>query len=131
MANSTTWNPASYSKNARFVSDLGEPVLQLLAPRAGELVLDLGCGDGALTEKIAAAGCQVIGVDSSAAQIGAARRRRLNAAVMNGHQLAFTCVFDAVFSNAALHWMKQPDKVVAGVANSLKPGGRFVGEFGG
>jgi trans-aconitate methyltransferase len=131
MPNSTTWNPASYSKNARFVSDLGEPVLQLLAPRAGELVLDLGCGDGALTEKIAAAGCQVIGVDSSAAQIGAARRRRLNAAVMNGHQLAFTRVFDAVFSNAALHWMKQPDKVVAGVAKSLKPGGRFVGEFGG
>ena len=91
MTNSTTWNPASYSKNARFVSDLGEPVLQLLAPRSGELILDLGCGDGALTEKIAAAGCQVIGVDSSAAQIGAARQRGLNAVVMNGHQLAFTC----------------------------------------
>jgi trans-aconitate methyltransferase len=131
MSNSTTWNPDNYSKNARFVSDLGEPVLQLLAPQAGELILDLGCGDGALTEKIAAAGCQVVGVDSSAAQIGAARQRGLNAAVMNGHHLAFTCAFDAIFSNAALHWMKQAEKVVAGVAKSLKPGGRFVGEFGG
>ncbi len=131
MAQTTSWNPASYAKNARFVSDLGEPLLQLLDPQPGELILDLGCGDGALTEKIAAAGCAVFGVDSSHAQLQAARSRNLPVAVMDGQQLAIKRRFDAVFTNAALHWMKQPEKVVEGVANALRPGGRFVGEFGG
>lgn len=106
-------------------------MLQLLDARPGELILDLGCGDGALTEKIAGYGCAVIGVDSSFPQLKAARERGLNAVVMDGHQLCFQRRFDAVFTNAALHWMKQPETVVAGVANSLKAGGRFIGEFGG
>lgn len=130
MSQSTSWNPESYAKNARFVSDLGEPLLQLLNPRPGELILDLGCGDGALTRKIAAC-CRVIGVDSSFPQLQAAKERGINAIDMDGHQLSFKRRFDAVFSNAALHWMKQPETVVAGVTNSLKPGGRFIGEFGG
>jgi len=131
MKRSTSWNPESYAKKARFVSDLGEPLLQLLDPKPGELILDLGCGDGALTEKIAGYGCKVIGVDSSFPQLKAAKNRGLNVAVMDGHQLCLRRRFDAVFSNAALHWMKQPETVVAGVANSLKPAGRFIGEFGG
>lgn len=131
MNQSTSWNPESYAKNARFVSDLGEPLLQLLDARPGELILDVGCGDGALTEKIAGYGCAVIGVDSSFPQLKAAKERGLNTMVMDGHQLCFQRRFDAVFTNAALHWMKQPEKVVAGVTNSLKPGGRFIGEFGG
>jgi trans-aconitate methyltransferase len=131
MSQSTAWNPESYARNARFVSDLGQPLLQLLDAQPGELILDLGCGDGALTEKIAGYGCAVIGVDSSFPQLKAARERGLNAVVMDGHQLCFQRRFDAVFTNAALHWMKQPETVVAGVANSLKAGGRFIGEFGG
>lgn len=85
MSQSTSWNPESYAKNARFVSDLGEPLLQLLNTRPGELILDLGCGDGALTEKIAGYGCAVIGVDSSFRQLKAAKERGLNAVVMDGH----------------------------------------------
>src|SRR5262245_24816556 len=131
MKRSTSWNPESYAKNARFVSDLGEPLLQLMEPKHGELILDLGCGDGALTEKIAAYGCSVIGVDSSFSQLKTAKDRGLNVVVMDGHQLSFRRQFDAVFTNAALHWMKQPEAVVAGVASSLKPAGRFIGEFGG
>jgi trans-aconitate methyltransferase len=93
--------------------------------------LDLGCGDGVLTEKIAGHDCAVIGIDSSLAQLEAAKRRGVNVVVMDGHRLGFQPRFDAVFTNAALHWMKQPEAVVAGVRNSLKPGGRFVAEFGG
>ena len=131
MAQTTAWNPDSYAKNARFVSDLGEPLLDLLQPKPGEAILDLGCGDGALTEKIATAASAVIGVDSSRAFLAAARARRLNVAMMDGEQLAFKRHFHAVFSNAALHWMKRPEAVVKGVALCLRPGGRFVGEFGG
>jgi SAM-dependent methyltransferase len=126
-----SWDPDAYARNARFVSDLGAPVLELLAPRAGERILDLGCGDGALTKKLADLGCDVVGVDSSAPQIEAARRLGLDARVVDGERLTFDAEFDAVFSNAAIHWMHPPDDVVAGVWRALKPGGRFVGEFGG
>ena len=74
MPQTQTWDPDRYARNARFVSDLGAPVVELLAPLAGERILDLGCGDGALTRKLADVGCYVVGVDSSAAQIEAARR---------------------------------------------------------
>jgi trans-aconitate methyltransferase len=131
MNPSTSWNPESYAKNARFVSDLGEPLLQLLEFQPNELILDLGCGDGALTEKIANAGCTVMGIDSSLAQLQAARQRSVRVALMDGERLGFRRCFNAVFTNAALHWMKRPELVVEGIANSLKPGGRFVGEFGG
>lgn len=126
-----SWDPDSYARNARFVSDLGAPVLELLAPRAGERILDLGCGDGALTKKLADLGCDVVGVDSSAPQIEAARRLGLDARVIDGANLTFDAEFDAVFSNAAIHWMKPADDVIAGVWRALKSGGRFVGEFGG
>jgi trans-aconitate methyltransferase len=127
----TSWHPDSYSKNARFVSELGEPLLALLNPQPGEWIVDLGCGDGALTEKIAAAGTTVIGVDSSPELLQAARLRGLNAVRMDGQCLGLKRSVDAVFSNAALHWMKQAEAVLEGVARCLKTGGRFVGEFGG
>jgi trans-aconitate methyltransferase len=126
-----SWDPERYARNARFVADLGQAVLELLEPRRGERVLDLGCGDGALTEKLVAAGCIVVGVDGSAAQVEAARKRGLDARVMDGQALTFDREFDAVFSNAALHWMRRPDDVIAGVRHALRSGGRFVGEFGG
>jgi trans-aconitate methyltransferase len=126
-----TWSPERYEKHARFVSDLGAPVVELLAPRAGERILDLGCGDGALTEKLVALGCDVVGVDQSAEQVRGACARGLDCRVGSGDALAFTHEFDAVFSNAALHWMRRADDVIAGVRRALRPGGRFVAEMGG
>ena len=125
------WNPDTYARNARFVSDLGAGVFELLAPRPGERVLDLGCGDGALTEKLVAAGCRVIAIDSSAEQIGAARARGLDARRGRAETLPFKGEFDAVFSNAVLHWIPDAAAVIASVYRALKPGGRFVAEFGG
>jgi trans-aconitate methyltransferase len=126
-----TWNSETYAKHARFVSDLGMPVVEWLNPKAGERILDLGCGDGALTVKLQEFGCEVIGVDSSPDFIHSAQSLGLDARLLDGHHLPFKNEFDAVFSNAALHWMKQPDQVIEGVWQSLKPGGRFIGEFGG
>jgi trans-aconitate methyltransferase len=131
MALVTSWDPEIYARNARFVSDLGAPLLKLLDAKRGETILDLGCGDGALTTKIAAAGCLVIGADSSRDQVQAARHRGVFVIVMDGQRPALKQRFDAVFSNAALHWMKHAEDVAAGVAGCLKPGGRFVAEFGG
>lgn len=125
------WRPDAYAAHARFVSEFGAGVVDLLAPRPGERVLDLGCGDGALTAEIAARGAVVTGVDASPAMVAAARARGLDAQVMRGEALSFPGAFDAVFSNAALHWMTAPDKVAEGVARALRPGGRFVAEMGG
>ncbi len=126
------WSASTYGCNARFVADLAAPLLGLLAPQPGELILDLGCGDGALTERIVGAGASVVGVDASPDMVRAARARGLDARVMDGQALDFAGVtFDAVVSNAALHWMPDAQAVIAGVARALKPGGRFVGEMGG
>ncbi len=125
------WKVDNYQQHTGFVPVLGAPVLELLAPRSGERILDLGCGDGALTEKLHAAGAEVIGVDASEAMIEGAKGRGLDARLMDGAALDFDQTFDAVFSNAALHWMLDPDEVIKGVHRALKPGGRFVGEFGG
>lgn len=113
------------------MSELGETILAWLAPRAGERVLDLGCGDGAFTEKVVATGADVVGVDASVDMVAAARSRGLDARVADAHVLDLGERFDAVISNAALHWMKEPDAVLAAVARSLAPGGRFVAEMGG
>src|SRR5437879_10353622 len=107
------------------------PVVRLLAPRLGERILDLGCGDGVLAAKMAEMGCEVVGVDASEMQVAAARKLGVDARVMAGEALPFRDEFDAAFSNAALHWMLCPDDVIAGVCRALKRSGRFVAEMGG
>src|ERR1700724_3069884 len=131
MAHPQTWDPERYARNARFVADLGAPVVELLAPRPGERILDLGCGDGVLSAKLAAMGCDVIGVDASEAQVQATKKLGVEAQVVNAEQLTFEAEFDAVFSNAALHWMRKPDAVIDSVWRALRPGARFVAEMGG
>jgi trans-aconitate methyltransferase len=110
---------------------MGAPVLALLDPQPGERVLDVGCGDGVLTEKIVEAGAVVVGVDASAEMIVAAKARGLDAHVMDCQALTFDTEYDAAFSNAALHWMLDKAAVAKGVFSALKPGTRFVGEMGG
>jgi trans-aconitate methyltransferase len=131
LASAQTWSSATYDRHARFVSDLAGEVLAWLDPRPGERILDLGCGDGVLTARLRDLGCDVIGVDSGPDMIEAARALGLDARLIDAHQLPFAEAFDAVFSNAALHWMVEPSRVLAGVWRCLKPQGRFVAEFGG
>lgn len=125
------WSAARYAEAAHFVPALGAPALELLAPRPGERILDLGCGDGVLTEKIVVAGATVVAVDAGSDMVAAARARGLDARVMDGQKLIFESEFDAVFSNAVLHWMRDQQAVLSGVHRALKPGGRFVAEMGG
>jgi len=125
------WFAESYDEHARFVSDLGAAVLGWLDPKPDERILDLGCGDGALTVRIAETGAETVGVDASESLLQAARDAGIDARHMDGQALTFDEEFDAVFSNAALHWMTRADDVADGVRRALKPGGRFVAEFGG
>src|SRR5690242_17115674 len=100
-----TWSPADYRQNASFVPELGAPMIARLAPQAEERILDLGCGDGVLTTQIAESGATVVGVDASAAMVASARKRGIDARVADATALPFTGEFDAVFSNAVLHWV--------------------------
>ena len=126
-----TWQASHYDTHVRYVSELGDEILRWLDPKPGERILDLGCGDGHLTERIAASGAEVVGVDTSEDMLASARERGVVVESMDGHALSFESVFDAVFSNAALHWMRGPERVVEGIKRALRPGGRFVAEFGG
>jgi 2-isopropylmalate synthase len=125
------WSASEYSQHASFVSSMAGGVLTLLNPQQGETILDLGCGDGELGIYIQSKGCSVIGIDASASMIASAKDRGLVTWQVDGHNLEFDKEFDAVFSNAALHWLLEPEKVVAGVHRALKQKGRFVAEMGG
>ena len=114
-----SWSASDYAKNGRFVQDLAGPIFAMLRPKPGERVLDLGCGDGTLTTEIKAAGADVFGVDLSDELLAVARMKGLAVRKADGHELDFVQEFDAVFSNAALHWMRAPDVVITGVALSL------------
>ena len=109
------WNAQDYAIDAGFVPLLGGAVSRLLDPRAGERILDLGCGDGVLSTELALSGARIHGVDASPELVIAARARGVDAQLMDGHALSFDSEFDAVFSNAALHWMTTPDRVLEGV----------------
>jgi trans-aconitate 2-methyltransferase len=108
-------------------------VLALLAPKAGERILDVGCGTGHLTKQIADAGATVIGIDNSPDMIAAAQRAYPTIAFIQADatDFHFEEKFDAVFSNATLHWVRPPEDAARCMANALRDGGRFVAEFGG
>ncbi|MDE3197413.1 MAG: methyltransferase domain-containing protein, partial [Acidobacteriota bacterium] len=126
------WDSALYDDRHSFVWKKGAALVDLLAPEAGERVLDLGCGTGHLTAGIAARGAEVTGVDSSPSMIALARQNfpRLRFQLCDARDLRFEEPFDAVFSNAVLHWIPEADRVAASVSGVLKPGGRFVLEMG-
>jgi ubiquinone/menaquinone biosynthesis C-methylase UbiE len=127
-----TWDPLAYARNGAFVHSLAGGVLEWLNADVGEYILDLGCGDGQLTQRIAATGAQVLGVDASPEMVAAARERGIEAELANAESLPFhDGTFDAVFSNAALHWVRDQDAMLAQVHRVLKPGGRFAAEMGG
>jgi ubiquinone/menaquinone biosynthesis C-methylase UbiE len=127
-----TWDPQAYERNGAFVHGLAGGVLEWLNAQMGEFILDMGCGDGQLTQRVAATGAHVLGVDASADMVAAARERGIEAEQANAESLPFRdATFDAVFSNAALHWMRDQDAMMAQVHRVLKPGGRFVAEMGG
>ena len=127
------WDAERYDEKHAFVYQKAKGLVDLLAPRTGERILDLGCGTGVLTAEIAARGAETLGVDRSEEMIAQARKKHPGQRfeVADARALNFNAEFDAVFSNAVLHWIPEPERVVAGVAQALKPGGRFVAEFGG
>src|SRR3954462_10158660 len=127
------WDSQLYDESFNIITRLGAGVLDLLAPRPGERIVDLGCGTGDLTAQIAAAGAEVIGLDASEAMIVRARERfpQLRFEVARGQDFVVERPVDAVFSSAALHWMSPPEDVAASVYRALEPGGRFVAEMGG
>lgn len=129
----TQWDAKLYDSKHSFVANLGTDLVELLSPKPGETILDLGCGAGYLTNKIASSGAEVIGIDNAPTMIEQARINypNLKFEVADGTNLQFIEEFDAVFSNAVLHWIKEPEKVVSGIWQALKPAGRFVAEFGG
>jgi trans-aconitate methyltransferase len=127
------WNAELYDQKHSFVWKMASALLDLLDAKPGERILDVGCGTGHLTEQIAATGAKVVGIDKSAEMIEQARQKHPSILfeVRDARELAAAQPFDAVFSNATLHWILEPEKVIAGIAKILRPGGRFVAEFGG
>ncbi len=127
------WNTSLYDQKHAFVSEYGKGLVPLLEARAGEVILDLGCGSGHLAHTIAQSGAHVVGIDSSASMIEAARLAYSDVEflVADARDFAFPFSFDAIFSNATLHWVREADQAVQHITTALKPGGRLVAEFGG
>jgi trans-aconitate methyltransferase len=132
MPRQTAWDTELYEAKHNFVWKFGEGVVDLLDPKPGERILDVGCGTGHLTQTIADRGAAVVGFDCSPEMIGQARQNfpRLQFVLGDAAEMEFRSEFDAVFSNAALHWMKNASQVAKGMADALKPGGRLAVEFG-
>jgi trans-aconitate methyltransferase len=133
MAQKSQWNASLYDEKHSFVWKMAAGVLDLLEAKPGERILDLGCGTGHLTAQIAESGAHVVGIDKSPDMIQQAREKypSLQFKVMDARAIDFPDAFDAVFSNATLHWIKEPERAITGIAKALRTGGRFVAEFGG
>ena len=133
MGENAKWDAGLYDDKHSFVWKLAAGVLELLDAKPGERILDLGCGTGHLTARIAETGANVVGVDRSPEMIHQAKEKypSLRFEVMDAREIELDGNFDGVFSNATLHWIKEPERVIAGIKKLLRPGGRFLAEFGG
>jgi trans-aconitate methyltransferase len=125
------WDAAEYARVGGFVAELGQAALDLLDPHAGERILDVGCGEGTLTKKIVERGATVLGIDNSPEMIAAAREKGIDAVRMDVADMTFRSEFEAVFSNATLHWVLETEQAARAIFRALKAGGRFAGELGG
>ena len=125
------WDAADYAKVGGFVAELGGAALDLLDPKPGERILDVGCGEATLTRRIIERGATVLGVDNSPEMIAAARAKGVDALLLAAEDMQFFAEFDAAFSNATLHWVLQKEQAARAIFRALKPGSRFAGEMGG
>ncbi len=132
-AHAESWDSELYQSSHSYIWKYGRDLLALLAAKAGERILDVGCGTGQLTAEAARSGAELVGIDSSEEMIAGARRNfpELRFEVARAEALPYVAEFDAVFSNAALHWVRDQRGALAAIARALKPGGRFVFEMGG
>ena len=130
-ASTSKWNAADYARVGGFVAELGEAALDLLDPKPGERILDVGCGEGTLTKKVLERGATVLGIDNSPDMVAAARAKGVDALLLAAEDMQFFAEFDAAFSNATLHWMLEKEQAARAIFRALKPGSRFAGEMGG
>ncbi len=125
------WDAGDYARVGRFVAELGGAALDLLDPKPGERILDVGCGKGTLTKRVLERGATVLGIDNSPQMIAAARANGVDALLLAAEDMQFFAEFDAAFSNAALHWVLEKEQAARAIFRALKPGSRFAGEMGG
>jgi len=130
-ASTSKWDAAEYARVGAFVAALGGAALDLLDPKPGERILDVGCGEGTLTRKMIERGATVLGVDNSPEMVSAARAKGVDALLLAAEDMQFFAEFDAAFSNATLHWVLQKEQAARAIFRALKSGGRFAGEMGG
>ena len=130
-ASTSKWDAADYARVGSFVAELGGAALDLLDPKPGERIIDIGCGEGTLTRKIAERGATVLGIDNSPEMVGAARAQGVDALLLAAEDMQFFAEFDAAFSNATLHWVLEKAQAARAIFRALKPNGRFAGEMGG
>jgi SAM-dependent methyltransferase len=131
IVSTSKWDAADYARVGGFVAELGEAALDLLDPQPGEHILDVGCGEGTLTEKIIQRGATVVGIDNSPEMAAAARAKGVDALLLDAADMQFFAEFDAAFSNATLHWVLDKERAARAIFRALKGGGRFAGEMGG
>jgi len=125
------WDAGDYARVGGFVAELGGAALDLLDPKPGERILDVGCGEGTLTKRVLERGATVLGIDNSPQMIAAARANGVDALLLAAEDMQFFAEFDAAFSNAALHWVLEKEQAARAIFRALKPGSRFAGEMGG
>jgi trans-aconitate methyltransferase len=130
-ASTSKWDADDYARVGAFVAELGAAALDLLDPKPGERILDIGCGEGTLTKKIAERGATVLGIDASPEMVAAARTKGVDALLLAAEDMQFFAEFDAAFSNATLHWVLEKEQAARAIFRALEPGGRFAGEMGG
>ena len=131
IASTSKWDAADYARVGAFVAELGGAALDLLDPQPGERILDVGCGEGTLSRRIAERGATVLGIDNSSEMVAAARAKGVDALLLAAEDMQFFGEFDAAFSNATLHWVLDKEQAARAIFRALKAGGRFAGEMGG